>query len=575
MSVPILVGDVRECLSTMADQSVHCVVTSPPYFGLRAYGTVPQVWGGERDCSHAFQDSKICPACGAWKGEHGLEPSLTLWIANEVTIWREIRRVLRKDGVAWLNIGDSYAGGGRGGPPSPASTLKGNGHVGGGPKIKALPSIERGSTLPAGMHEKARAAGAIDRAWQPAPPELKGKQRMMLPARLAIALQDDGWWIRDEIIWAKPNPMPSSVTDRTTPAHEMVYMLTRSARYFYDGTAIAEPFAASSIVRLSQKTVMDQTGGAKQAEFDERGFNELGGSRTPSEIVKTLSARVRKPAGWQQDKAAHSLLDHASPRDHDGVGKFGNETPRSLRNSFARPAKDAGGVTGAKPQHREGRLPINYGAEVHRSGNKERKLGDDRGRPDSHIGGSIPWAGTQRNKRSVWSIPTEPFPEAHFATFPTALVEPCILAATSARGVCPDCGAQWRRVEASTKETLGWYPSCRCGDPPALPVYPKPPTIPNGTHPEVRDQVLARWQRKCLAVDRRTSAVLAPLAALKVSPAVVLDPFLGSGTTALVAHRLCRHAVGIELNPDFAAMARKRIVGDSPLFGDVTIQGEI
>lgn len=186
MAIRILTGDCRDVLSTLSSESVHCVVTSPPYFGLRDYGVAGQI---------------------------GLEGTPAAFVAEMVTVFREVRRVLRKDGTLWLNLGDSYNAynGNRGASKGSANTRH----------HEIMPGLPKG----AGLTVK----------------DLKNKDRLMIPARVALALQADGWWLRDEIIWHKPNPMPSSVTDRTTPSHEMVYMLSRSARYHYDAVAIKEP----------------------------------------------------------------------------------------------------------------------------------------------------------------------------------------------------------------------------------------------------------------------------------------------------------------------------------------------
>jgi len=232
MSIRILTGDCRVVLKALPDESVHSVTTSPPYWGLRNYGV---------------------------DGQIGLEDHPLEWVQEIVQVFREIRRVLRKDGTVWLNLGDKYAGSGCGGA-SGATTLEGSTNTQDQSKIKTprrageIAATQRlattanvgrratrGSTKHAGFHETAVQDGAVARAWQSAPVGFRDKQRLMLPARVALALQDDGWWIRDEIIWAKTNPMPSSVTDRTTPAHEMVYLLTKSQDYFFDAVAIAEP----------------------------------------------------------------------------------------------------------------------------------------------------------------------------------------------------------------------------------------------------------------------------------------------------------------------------------------------
>ena len=176
MTVRIIVGDALEELRKLPARSVHCCVTSPPYWGLRAYAGDP--------------------------GMIGLEPTFTEHLEHLVAVFREVRRVLRKDGTVWLNYGDAYAGGGRG---------KGSGKQ----------TTNEGSNLP------------------PFHPEgFKPKDLLMMPARVAMALQADGWWLRSEIVWHKPNPMPESVTDRPTNSHEKLFLLSKSARYFYDAEAV-------------------------------------------------------------------------------------------------------------------------------------------------------------------------------------------------------------------------------------------------------------------------------------------------------------------------------------------------
>ena len=176
----ILIGDVREKLATLDDESVHCVVTSPPYWGLRSYG-------GEA-------------------GMIGLEPTLEAHIEALVSVFRQVWRVLRPDGTLWLNVGDVYANDGKWG----------------------------GTT--GGKHAKELHSEPIGRA--KVKTGLKPKDLMMLPARVALALQADGWWLRSEIIWAKPNPMPESVTDRPTSSHEKIFLLSKAAKYFYDAEAV-------------------------------------------------------------------------------------------------------------------------------------------------------------------------------------------------------------------------------------------------------------------------------------------------------------------------------------------------
>ena len=264
-TVDIITGDCRATLRNMPEQSVNCCVTSPPYFGLRDYG-----------CD----------------GQLGLEPTPDEFVAAMVAVFREVRRVLRDDGTLWLNLGDSYAG---------SWGARGRGE--GTNAARADLEAKHGTAAPNRYGFK--------------PWGVKPKDRMMMPARVALALQADGWWLRDEIVWHKPNPMPISVTDRTTPAHEMVYLLSKSARYHYDHEAIKEA----------------------------------------------------------------AVSDHASG------------------NGFARPQQLARGGRGNAEQ----------------------------------------WTPTEtRNRRSVWSIPVRPFSGAHFATFPPALIEPCILAGCPKGGTVLD-----------------------------------------------------------------------------------------------------------------------------------------
>jgi DNA modification methylase len=193
----IIPGDCIAGLRTLPDASVHCCVTSPPYWGLRDYGH---------------------------EGQIGLESTPEAYVARMVEVFREVRRVLRDDGTCWLNLGDSYAAA-RGGTSMPAETLAGG--VSGRGDIVAKRGRESGYT----PHRDPAAHG------------LKHKDLIGIPWRVAFALQADGWWLRQDIIWHKPNPMPESVRDRCTKAHEYVFLLTKSERYFYDADAVSEAVA--------------------------------------------------------------------------------------------------------------------------------------------------------------------------------------------------------------------------------------------------------------------------------------------------------------------------------------------
>lgn len=199
-TLTILPGDCREQLRTLPAESVQCCVTSPPYWGLRDYG----------------HDAQL-----------GQEKTPQEYVQAMVLLFREVWRVLRDDGTLWLNLGDTYAGSGRG-AGDVHSANRGN------------PSSRTGSRVPCGFHEKARIGGAIGRAWVPAPAGLKNKDLVMIPHRVAMALQADGWYVRSDIIWHKPSPMPESVEDRPTKAHEYIFLLSKSENYYYDHEAIKE-----------------------------------------------------------------------------------------------------------------------------------------------------------------------------------------------------------------------------------------------------------------------------------------------------------------------------------------------
>jgi DNA modification methylase len=204
VSFDLRTGDVFAELAKMPDDSVHCVVTSPPYWGLRDYGC---------------------------EGQIGLEDSFPEWVAKIRDVFNEVRRVLRPDGTLWLNLGDAYAG-------SWGAQSRGDDYPG---------TLTGGSMLSARQiqaHPKGTGTGSLKNT-----PGLKSKDLMGQPWRVAFAMQDAGWYLRCDVVWSKPNPMPSSVLDRPTKSHEYVFLFAKSETYFYDCDAIREPYAANSLER--------------------------------------------------------------------------------------------------------------------------------------------------------------------------------------------------------------------------------------------------------------------------------------------------------------------------------------
>lgn len=285
----LLVGDCREMLRTLPDESVHCVVTSPPYWGLRDYGVPQTVWGGDPDCDHEWgqqergrrkdvlpseqsaagrlgtheratglnDGGRFCVRCGAWLGQLGLEPTPELYVEHMVEIFREVRRVLRGDGTLWLNLGDTY------------NAYNGN---------RGTESRYAGDRRKIGEPMFPPGHGLMV-------PTLKPKDLIGLPWRVAFALQADGWYLRSDIIWAKPNPMPESVTDRPTKAHEYVFLLSKSPRYYYDAEAVAEE--AINAGRVRKATCAE----AKTASMGCHGRTHTGFVERDIEIGDTRNAR--------------------------------------------------------------------------------------------------------------------------------------------------------------------------------------------------------------------------------------------------------------------------------------------
>ena len=428
----ILIGDVRERLKELPDQSVNCCVTSPPYWGLRDYGTAS--WdGGDPSCDHQTSRSRgddiksgdkqgtsngsrpntqlVCQTCNAVRidSQIGLEQTPEAFIAELVAVFHEVKRVLHNDGTLWLNIGDSYA-----------SFRDG----------KATPDTTRGASLGT-LVDKGKASNR--KASTFANTSIKHKDLVGIPWMLAFALRADGWYLRQDIIWHKPNPMPESVRDRCTKAHEYIFLLSKSPKYYFDSEAIKEPAS----------------------------------------------------------------------------------TPPATRN------RNAEGYNPSYP----------YGDRFSAG---ERVYGAD----------------GKRNKRDVWSVAVRPFKDAHFATFPTTLIEPCILAGTSEHGVCHKCKSQYERIMAN-----GEIPERKTRDK-TLGVYPdrKTTTRLNSVDMAVIPKTQIGWKQTCNCE------------ASQPVPAVVLDPFFGAGTTGLVAQRHGRKWIGCELNPEYASIATTRIESESNLF---------
>jgi len=503
--VRILKGDCRDVLKTLPDESVHCVVTSPPYWGLRDYGHEDQI--GHEDQPSGF-------------------------VAALVQTFDEVRRALREDGTLWLNLGDSYA---------------------------ANRSYQVHNTKGADAHTYGKGSSV--------PAGLKPKDLVGIPWRVALALQEAGWWLRQDIIWSKPNPMPESVADRCTKSHEYLFLLAKGqwvsrviqftdieGERFHLGQYIGaqkptfrEPLTGFCVSLAS--TIFDNAQAQhnfglppfyaeewkKRANSSDSEFvrDHPAIRRLASLAARFLSAQstakefVQEFDGLRLDlrngnkfligrSESEGALPPAVDCNADGTvtvhdagqicefdflhGKAIIRRPSGCTYYFDAAAIAEPGVTGdLRKPYAPGKVDAR-GNGHDGGGGKPRTAGKHSAMPSNSSGHRMvenvarareegadhdnPFGAT-RNKRSVWTVTTKAYNEAHFATFPPDLIEPCILAG------CPEGGT-------------------------------------------------------------------------------VLDPFGGAGTTGLVADRHKRNAILIELNPEYAEMAKRRITNDSPLFAEVS-----
>lgn len=430
----ILQGDWIEQLRTLPDRSIQCVITSPPYWGLRDYRNPPWDWPEFKYQPMAGLNEVLVPAMSA---ALGLEDSPEAFVGHLAYGFREIYRVLRDDGTCWLNLGDGYA----------STAAKWGGSQG---NLPCRQNTNRGS--------KRRSKCKF-------PEGIGHKDLCGIPWRVAFALQADGWYLRSDIIWHKPNPMPESVTDRPTKSHEYIFLLSKKGRYFYDAEAIREPASGTAHDR----------GGGLNPKARANGPN----SRMVTERTPNGMEHKPNPSAWNV---------------------------RSKQNESFSAA-----VTGLV---------------------------------------------SNRNKRSVWTVRSQPYSEAHFATFPEDLIKPCILAGTSARGACSKCGAPWERIVKTGQPDLVHQKACgadRSGQ------YHGQSTKEYGA--ALAQDASATKARILAGMCEKKTVGWKPTCKcreLQTVPCVVLDPFLGSGTTALVAMELARDWIGIDCNAEYLELARER-----------------
>jgi DNA modification methylase len=500
LTATMLVGDVLTVLPTLADESVHTVVTSPPYYGLRDYGTA--LWeGGDAACDHKArpmhgsvatstlgpkrdglgadnqawratepQYGSVCGKCGATRidSQIGLEATPEAYIEAMVKVFREVRRVMRKDGTLWLNIGDSYAGSGKGptGFNGIGDQEKRQGFV--APKKDGYATPFRTGGQYIDHVADPRKNGSI--------PGLKAKDLIGIPWTLAFALRADGWYLRSDIIWSKPNPMPESVTDRPTKAHEYLFLLTKNAKYFYDADAIREEHTRG----------YDGPGGGMQ-RFAVHG----------EAAHKGLLESVHNPAG-RNKRSVWQIATAPFPKAH-----FATFPPKLVEPCIRAGTSDKGccpecgapwvRVTGAT-KYKPAVVAVGARNVDMSRGDKVRKLDGK--------------------------------------------------------------SAGWRDAAAS-RITTGWRPSCKHAEFEQVDCETCDGT---GDVESASNEGDEEWD-DCMACKGK-GTIRRLVSAPEPVPCMVLDPFAGAATTLMVAAREGRHSIGIELSETYAEMARERLRED-------------
>jgi len=412
--IKILQGNCIDKIKELDDNSIDCVVSSPPYFGLRDYGV---------------------------DGQFGLEKTYHDYLANTVKVFETFKTKLKDTATIWWNVGDSYHN------YRPTNNKQG---------MYKKPDYPKQS-IAGNRQDLPKHSLKRNQRYQ----EIKEKDLMMIPNRVAIALQDAGWYIRSEIIWHKPNPMPESVRDRPTSCHEKIWLITKNKKYYYDAESIKEPITDTTAKRLLQKNIENQKGSLRGN----------GGMKSNG----NMKAVGRKKFDKNMGGSGTSFVDHSGYKKADGTYMI-NET---------------------------------------------------------------------RNKRNVWTITTKPFKDAHFATFPKDLIEPCIKAGCPEK-VCVKCGKPQVKQFYRDKSTLPVKRNKRDGD---------------------GDRAVGGVYQKWLE-ENPPQIKIKPSCDCNADfkPGVVLDPFGGSGTTGIVASLNNRNAILIELNQNYIDIANKRIDKEVGLF---------
>jgi DNA modification methylase len=570
----IAVADVSAALRELPASSVHTAITSVPYWGLRDYGTAK--WeGGDPGCDHLAPPKRLqagfneryhgkkfatdkqgelagvpfrerCTRCGAKRIDEqiGLEPHPDLWVKRLVAVFEEVKRVLRDDGTLWLNVGDSYAQGGRG--PAGVITLEGGRH---------------------NLQEGRAAIKALGEGGRRAPSGIKEKDLIGQPWMLAFALRAAGWYLRADICWSKLNPMPESIKDRPTKSHEYIFLLAKNSRYFYDNDAIREGYSVASIERskYTRTNTTERLGALLPGAADNRtGKTYINGNNPQGRNVRSV---------WSISTARF---------DEGHFATFPPELPeRCIKAGTSE--KGVCPICGAPWVRIVARGPIdpawqaacggdaNGGYEGRSAKHEQREKVRCKGRMISEDGEYLDlcgWSGVRSDLiRPVVDTRDMECPRCGNSDWIEAESPPYRRAQTANRQVkeLQNSSDVKARILAGLRErrTVGWKPTCGCS-----PLWKSiesmmgiwdpmracaDPTCRHALRSHGRDHTQCGH---CRCHVFRWGDPYDPV------PATVLDPFSGAATTGLVALRLGRRYLGVELSPKYAEISRKRLQAD-------------
>lgn len=520
MKIELIQGHILDALATLPSDSVDCIVSSPPYWGLRNYGKETEaIWDAKEACKHEWNEQHtglqhenrnnlkgtqeevhlatgtafikkydrqlagMCSLCGAWKGQLGMEPDYRLFIKHMLSVTSELKRVLKPSGTLWWNIGDTYNGNKEGKTDKKVSDY--------------VKEDQNGLAKFASTH-------------------MQDKCLMLIPERLTIGMVDQGWTLRNKIVWHKPNHMPSSVKDRLTNSWEYVYLFVKSRKYYFNLDAIRVQPTLSSITEMQPSGKFEQDGSHLEVDY-----------KYPADVIRRIG----------QDRL-------------DGVNPFVKGTDAARHgNSFNQRVPDA----------LKGRLDAKYG-DMYKATQAEIESYDEKNYK-TKMEAALARQGSYedplhtmlydlkgKNPGDIWRITTQPFKDAHFATFPEALVKECLL--TAPREICSKCGKGKVPVTETEYVDAGGKGNEKLQGADAFTYahYNSPEKYRLGLAQAFRNITGYRPQCQCNA---------------PFTEPTIMDPFCGSATTLKVAKEMHMSGIGIEISPKYIKIAKRRLQFDS------------